>query len=121
MQMRLIAVLTLAGLIGCAHSSSPMPDPAQQERLAECLTAKGVTLYSIPGCPACRMQKKAFGSAWKKLRIVMCEDEIGATNLACQQRNIDTFPTWVFPAQHAIGIGYAELDQLAAASDCPLK
>lgn len=94
------------------------PDKTQNStvKLAECLTAKGVKMYGADWCPHCQDQKNLFGSAFKKVNYIECQQDPNA----CLAVGIERFPTWVFPNGARIE-GVLALEKLSEISGCQLS
>ncbi len=92
------------------------PDPAKLE-LAQCLTEKNVKMYGAFWCGACATQKDLFGSAFKAINYIEC-DERGkdAQPEVCQLAGISGYPTWEIDGQGSAGV--QSLESLAAAAGC---
>ncbi len=104
----LTAVLVISG---CTSSSS---DSSNNLALAECLTAKGVTMYGTNRCPHCQNQKSAFGyEAFTKVNFVDCDKQKNV----CGLEGITGYPTWKFPNGTELQ-GEQDLETLAAQAGC---
>ena len=94
---------------------------AGHEKLAQCLSEKGVKFYGAYWCPHCKEQKELFGSAVKSLPYVECalinSDE---QTKACRDENITSYPTWVF-SDGTRKTGTIPLDELAEKANCPVS
>ncbi len=92
------------------------PDPAKLE-LAQCLTEKNVKMYGAFWCGACTTQKDLFGSAFKAIDYIEC-DERGEDPQPelCQTAGITAYPTWEINGQKSTGV--LPLQSLAAATGC---
>ena len=121
----LLLILTLSGA-SCAvsppvHVAVPDKGSTPQERLANCLTRKGVKLYSCPTwCRPCQEQEALFGDARQLLTVISCEKpgDIYEESDACKQAGINNYPTWEFPSGKRLKGAYA-LFRIAAEADCP--
>lgn len=104
----LVAVLVISG---CSSSSS---ESSNNLALAECLTAKGVTMYGTNRCPHCQNQKSAFGyEAFTKVNFVDCDKQKNV----CGLEGITGYPTWKFPNGTELQ-GEQDLETLAAQAGC---
>jgi hypothetical protein len=70
----------------------------QAVKLAEKLTAAGVTMYGAFWCPHCSNQKEMFGqTAWSKVTYVECAGQgYNGSPGTCAAAKVDGYPTWVF-------------------------
>jgi hypothetical protein len=65
---------------------------------AQCLKDKGVLFYGAFWCPHCAEQKAEFGRSVKLLPYIECSTPDGKGQLpVCIDKNIKSYPTWVFP------------------------
>jgi hypothetical protein len=90
-------VLVIGGLIYLSNRTEGAP--GQYDKLAQCLTEKGVKFYGASWCPHCAEQKRMFGSSMKHVTYVECAlpgNQRGQTQ-ACDEAKIESYPTWVFP------------------------
>ena len=74
-------------------------DKPELDDFAKCLRDKGVTMYGADWCPHCRNEKNLFGSAFRFVPYVECPDEPAL----CAEKEIQGYPTWIFPASPAGG------------------
>jgi len=90
-------VLVIGGLVYLSNRESGKP--GQYDKLAQCLSEKGVKFYGASWCPHCAEQKRMFGSSMKYVDYVECAvpgNSRGMTQV-CKEANIESFPTWIFP------------------------
>lgn len=108
-----------ASLINPQSAAEREPSAASLEKLARCLTQKGVNFYGAYWCPWCQRQKDSFGEASQYLPYVECIDESsGAMTETCEREKITGFPTWQFGDKKTTGLKTpSELSEL---SGCPL-
>jgi hypothetical protein len=82
---------------GNAHADGSRfenPDEAALVELATCLTDKGWAMYSSITCSACRAQRKAFGKAFSRIKVVECNPHAPNTQVElCLERKIKKTPT----------------------------
>ena len=92
---------------------------SNHEKLAQCLTEKGVKFYGAYWCPHCKEQKELFGSGVTSLPYTECailnSDE---QTKVCRDENISSYPTWIFP-DGTQKTGTIPLDELAQKAGCP--
>ncbi len=104
-------------LTGCGEVTPP-PPAANYDKLAQCLTEKGVKMYGAFWCPHCTNQKKMFGDSFKYITYVECaEGGENAQPEACAKAGIESYPTWYFPGQDKL-TGEKTVQQLAERSNC---
>ncbi len=82
------------------------------EKLAKCLTSKGVIMYGTSWCGHCNNQKNAFGEAFEYVDFIDCDNE----RKICVEAGIRGYPSWIINGQ--IYPGARQLDQLADLSEC---
>lgn len=70
----------------------------QAVKVAEKLTAAGVTMYGAFWCPHCSNQKEIFGQkAWGLVQYVECAGQgYNGSPATCAAAGVDGYPTWVF-------------------------
>jgi hypothetical protein len=111
-----IALVIIIALSFGANALFFKADPAKVE-LAQCLTDKDVKMYGAFWCGACENQKKLFGSAFKEINYIEC-DERGenAQPEVCDLEGITSYPTWSINGQKNSGV--KSLKSLATAAGC---
>jgi len=83
--------------VGLSYAVFSATGPASpyQEALARHLRDSGARFYGASWCPACREQKRLFGTAASELPYVECDAaSAGARTDLCVQANVRNFPTW---------------------------
>lgn len=65
--------------------------PNKYDGLALCLSEKGVFLYGTSWCSNCQEQKRLFGSSFKYISYIDCDEN----KKACDSQNITAYPTWI--------------------------
>jgi thiol-disulfide isomerase/thioredoxin len=95
--------------------------PSKLDGFAQCLTEKGVVFYGAFWCPHCQKTKAMFGGSAKFLPYVECStaDGQGQTE-ACKQKDIKSYPTWVFQNSTTTLTGERTLQEISELSGCPL-
>jgi len=81
----------------------------------KCLTAKGMVVYTQPGCSACTEQKKRLGEAWTYVKEVSCSSNAKE----CGSVGVRATPSWAKDGVIVIP-GCAVLEQIAMESGCQL-
>ncbi len=109
----IVVVFLLAGAL--AFSFSKKAPEKDYTAFAQCLAVKDVVMYGAEWCSHCQSQKAAFGEAFKFVKYVECSDNIPL----CTEKNIQGFPTWIFPNGNVL-VGEQALEKLATESGCPL-
>lgn len=108
----------LDAVVGSAAAVPTGPLPPEG-RLAQCLTEKGVRLYSTWWCGPCRMQQQLFGDGASRIDKTECSDpgEVDQRPV-CARAHITSYPTWTFPDGSRLE-GVQPLDGLADHAGCP--
>jgi glutaredoxin len=118
-----IVIAVLAAIVGLVVlSKKSESEPGQYDKLAQCLTDKGVKFYGASWCPHCAEQKRMFGSSMKKVTYVECAvpGDNRSQTVACQDAKIESYPTWVFP-DGTRQTGVVRMSDLASKSGCELQ
>ncbi|MDX1918168.1 MAG: hypothetical protein SFT81_03380 [Candidatus Caenarcaniphilales bacterium] len=63
---------------------------ARRSVLLDCMSDKGVMLFSIDNCAACKKQREYFGEDFKRVKYVNCDKN----TITCPLRGISIYPTW---------------------------
>ncbi len=103
---------------GCAKNDAVDPSgytAEQTEKLAQCLTDKGIVMYGTTRCPHCQNQKKRFGEAADLITFVDCDE----SRIQCQAAGVEWFPTWITPDGQKYS-GDQPLESLATIGACEL-
>lgn len=114
-----LGLLTLAGCSTTTPASHTLSDGGDvvvtdNTTLAQCLTAKGVTMYGADRCQHCAHQKKLFGTdAFAHVNYVECEQN----KSACELAGVRGYPTWKLADGTALP-GVQSLDTLAQQAGC---
>lgn len=96
--------------------TGPLPSGG---RLAQCLTGKGVRLYSTWWCGPCRMQQQLFGEGASRIDKTECSNEGEVDQRpVCARAHITSYPTWIFLDGSRLE-GVQSLDDLADRAGCP--
>ena len=113
---KVLAVILVFLVVGAAAGSYfaffSQGKQTPKERLARCLSEKGVSLYGMATCPHCQEQKDKFGTAVKHLDYVDC---LQNQNL-CKGKGIEVVPTWIIDGTKYEGV--RDLSQLAEMTGC---
>jgi uncharacterized membrane protein len=109
----LVAVATVGASF--ASFSASGPGSPYQEAVARHLRDTGALFYGAYWCPACREQKRLFGSAASELPYVECDPAgAGARPDLCAQAGVRTYPTWTVGGNRHEGL--TPVDTLAKLS-----
>jgi hypothetical protein len=119
-----LLMLAMVLLAGCGEAKN-----GDYAEFAQCLTKKGIKLYTAWWCHNCENQKKLFGNDIKYIENIECSE--GGYEMpdpeACKKAGITAYPSWVFPGlgeepgTPLILSGTRSLEELAEKSKCPLK
>lgn len=132
----LLAVVVIVGGIYWFTAASAGPDgqgaadagtsagvsTEESVAFAQCLTDAGATFYGAFWCPHCDRQKALFGeAAMEEVDYVECAipGNRSAQTQACQEANIQTYPTWEF-ADGSRTTGVQSFEALSEKTSCPL-
>lgn len=66
----------------------------RKEKIAKCLTEKGIRVYVADWCPFCQQQKELFGEAAKYLNSIDCHDPTVEGNNIAKCPDIRGVPAW---------------------------
>ena len=115
-----VGVTLLGGGGWYAWQRSRAPHPL--DGFAQCLTAKGVTMYGASWCPHCARQKELFGRAFRYATYVECAlpGNPNAQTRQCTDAGIQGYPTWVF-ADGTRKSGELTLQELSEKTGCALS
>lgn len=116
-----IAVITIVATVALLsggiyllnEQSKPREASAAETTLAACLKEKNVVMHGAYWCPHCRSQKEQFGSAFEQVPYVECTQD----TKTCQDRQIQSYPTWIFPDNTRL-VGEQPLAALAEKAGC---
>jgi len=91
----------------------PMGDSQEDnDKLANCLTEKGLIMFGVEGCGYCGKQKELFGESFKLINYFDCD----LNQEACSSAGITGFPTWVIDEKGYPGL--RSLDSLKELAGC---
>lgn len=106
----LVASATIVAAAGCTVKPSPT---VNANKLAACLTERGVVMYGADWCAHCQEQKRLFGTAFPAVTYVECPD----SPQRCVQAGITGYPAWVLPDGRKFE-GVQPLSTLAGVAGC---
>ncbi len=112
-------ILVVGGLVYVSRQQQATP--GQYDKLAQCLTDKGVKFYGASWCPHCAEQKRILGTSMKNIAYVECSVN-GTQTLtqACADAKIESFPTWIFKDGTRV-TGEQQPQALADKSGCSVQ
>ncbi len=119
----MVVLVIVPVVIFAAVSSRPKKEvePGKYDKLAECLTEKGVKMYGAYWCDHCKSQKAMFGSSFEKVNYIECSLAGGQGQTEeCREAGIEGYPTWEFGDGERLG-GEVALETLAEKSGCELE
>ncbi len=97
-------------------------DQGNYDPLAQCMTEKGVVMYSSFRCGVCARTKAMFGSSFKYINEIECHPQgPNAQTQLCVEKNIEGTPTWAINAngtevkRHT---GFLSIEELREFSGC---
>jgi uncharacterized membrane protein len=84
--------------------------------LAKHLGSMGAVMYGTYWCPHCNTQKELFGSAFKYIKYVECDQRgIKANPALCIEKGISGYPTWEINGKYYPGVkSLEELSQISS-------
>ena len=94
-------------------------DKAEAEKLdefAQCLSDKGLIMYSAEWCSHCQNEKRAFGDSFKFITYIECPVEVQK----CLTAGIEAYPTWIGSDGRKL-IGEQGIEKLSEESGCEIK
>jgi glutaredoxin len=94
---------------------SPAITAGKYDEFAKCLTEKGVKMYGTDWCKYCQMQKRLFGSSFKYINFVDCDEN----RQECIAAGVNAYPTWRINGKNYVGL--QQLVTLSQLSGCELK
>lgn len=118
---KIITLVAIVLVIGAAVAFSFLGNPAATNEanaatvtLAQCLAARGATMYGTYWCSHCQNEKRAFGDAFRYVPYVECSEEAQR----CVDAKIEGTPTWILGDGTRL-VGEQGLEGLARATNCP--
>jgi hypothetical protein len=88
---------------------------ARRKGLLECMKLRGVLLFMIDDCEACKIQKAYFGDDFGKVDYIDCKKN----KFTCPLRQINKYPTWYMGSMSGVKkTGILDLPTLARLSGC---
>ncbi|MBI2665085.1 hypothetical protein HYX12_00505 [Candidatus Woesearchaeota archaeon] len=98
------------------------PQEQNYDQLAQCMTEKGVVMYSSFRCGVCIKSEEMLGESMKYINRVECHPQ-GENSQAglCRQKDITGTPTWILePNGKEVkrNVGFLDVDQLRRFSGC---
>lgn len=91
------------------------------DAFAKCITDSGAKFYGAFWCPHCQRQKARFGASAHLLPYIECSTPDGQSQTqVCNDKGIQTYPTWYFANATTSVVGEQELTDLARETGCVL-
>lgn len=113
-------IVVILGVVWLANQPNKPLGPGPLDSFATCLKDKGVLFYGAFWCSHCKAQKALFGNSVSKLPYVECSTPDGGSQLqVCTDKNVTSYPTWVFPNGDRL-TGEISLADLSQKSSCEL-
>lgn len=102
----------------------PVGKESNYDALAQCVTEKGLSMYSSFRCGVCARVKEDFGSSFQYLNEIECHPQRKkAQTELCLAKGIEGTPTWILEPngieQKRYG-GYLSPEEVAAFAGCEL-
>ncbi len=120
--MFLIIFMITAFILFNLSSNAPEEDLTS---FANCLTDKGIAMYSSFTCGNCVKQKEYFGEYFEFIEEVECHpDGDNSQNERCIEKDIAGTPTWVWEENNIeMGrlVGVQDLEELSIWSGCSME
>ncbi len=85
------------------------------DKLAKCLTEKGVVMYGTDWCPHCQNQKKQFGNSFQYVNFKNCD----FNKVLCDANNVTGYPTWISKGKRLEG--EQSFEALASMAGCEVN
>ncbi len=118
-----LAIAALAFFTNSKNQAKSNPTRmAAVETVAQCLQSSGTKFYGASWCPHCARQKGLFLKSVKTLPYVECSQGASPGSPqtdACKEKNITSYPTWIFPNGEVVTGEIVPLD-LATKVGCTL-
>lgn len=98
-------------------------DQGNYDPLAQCLTEKGVVMYSSFRCGVCARTKAMLGSSFQYINEIECHPQgPNAQTQLCVEKNIEGTPTWAINdakgTEMKRNTGFLSIEQLREFSGC---
>lgn len=110
-----IGIIVVLGIVALAAQFVPRAPKPELNAFAQCVSAKGWTMYGAYWCSHCQNEKANYGSAFQYINYVECTDQTAL----CQEKQITGYPTWIGP-NGARESGELGLKRMAELSGCEL-
>lgn len=106
-------IITMIAIVLITTVSLCVEDTKYDE-FAKCLTENGATMYGSYTCPHCQNQKDMFGSSFKYISYVDCNQN----SATCAGLGISYIPAWIINENKYVG--EQSLQQLSDLTGCEL-
>lgn len=115
----IFVVLVILALWSFIFFPSKPASPNNYDNFSICLTQNNAKMYGAYWCPHCQNQKDMFGSSWKYVNYVECDNN-GQQAAICTQAGVRGYPTWTFNDKIERE-GELTFTDLSTYSGCPLS
>ena len=120
-----LVAIVIINIIPLILFNLPAREKVNYDALTQCLTEKGVVMYSSYICSNCRATIKKFGDSFQYIDMVECHPR-GPDPQAdlCLEKSITHTPTWMIE-KDGVEVkrldGYQRPETLAEFADCPME
>ena len=111
----LLIIACILAVILYRYLNPDIVEGAPLDDFAQCLAAKGATMYGNYNCPHCQNEKEAFGSSFEYINYVECAE----TPKECISHGVEAVPMWIFSDGRKL-VGEQGIKKLSEESSCPL-
>lgn len=98
------------------------PQEENYDELAQCLTEKGVKMYSSSSCSVCTKTKNIFGDSFQYIKEIECNPkEKNNQRELCIEKGVHGFPTWILEpneVEQKRQAGFLSIDDLKEFAEC---
>ena len=118
----LVWALVIYGLVFLVFTLWPS-EQGNYDALAQCLTDKGVVMYSSFRCGVCARTKAMLGSSFRYINEIECHPQgPDAQTALCTAKNIEGTPTWAINDANGLEVkrhtGFLSIEELREFSGC---
>jgi len=110
--MAIVALYFIGSYITGGFGAVQPGEGGKYDKLAKCLTDKGIVMYGLSTCPHCLEQKELFGDSFKYVTYVECSEQ----QSLCTAKGVQYVPAWEIDGK--IEVGTKPLDELARIAGC---
>ena len=117
-----IGLFFLLNLIPLIAFNLPTGDKENYDLLAQCLTEKGVNMYSSFRCGVCARTRAMFSDSFQYINEIECHPEGKDSQWQfCLEKGIEGTPTWIFEpdmVEQKRRVGFMSIEELREFSGC---